>query len=155
MRLWRLPERFANANLNTGVFDVRGRYWFTGQSGVLGRFDPRTERMEVWEAPRGPGAYGIARTPQGTIWFVSLAGNYLAQVEELETGRVRIVEPPTPHQGARRVWSDSTGRLWISEWNSGNVSVHDRATAAGRRGSCRASGRAPMPSGSIPRTRSG
>ena len=30
-------------------------------------------------------------------------------------------------QGARRVWSDSQGRLWISEWNSGQVSVHNPA----------------------------
>jgi virginiamycin B lyase len=125
VQLWRLPERFANANLNTGVFDDRSRFWFTGQNGVLGRFEPASERMQVWDAPRGPGAYGIARTPQGGIWYVSLAGNHLAQIEDLETARVRIVEPPTPNQGARRVWSDRLGRLWISEWNSGNVSMHD------------------------------
>ncbi|WP_207536668.1 Vgb family protein [Sabulicella rubraurantiaca] len=125
VQLWNLPERFANANLNTGVFDDRGTYWFTGQNGVVGRFVPATERMDVWEAPRGPGAYGITKTPQGGIWYVSLAGNHLAQIEDLETARIRILEPPTPNQGARRVWSDSQGRLWISEWNSGNVSVHD------------------------------
>lgn len=125
VRLWRLPERFANANLNTGVFDDRGAYWFTGQNGVYGRFEPRSERMEVWEAPRGRGPYGITRTPQGGIWYVSLAGNHLARIEDLDTARVRIVEPPTPNQGARRVWSDKQGRLWISEWNSGNVSMHD------------------------------
>lgn len=125
VQLWRLPERFARANLNTGVFDARGTYWFTGQNGVYGRLDPRTERMEVWEAPRGRGPYGITRTPQGGIWYVSLAGNHLAQIEDLDTGRVRIVEPRTPSQGARRVWTDSQGRLWISEWNSGNVSMHD------------------------------
>jgi virginiamycin B lyase len=38
-----------------------------------------------------------------------------------------VVEPPTPSQGARRVWSDSRGRIWVSEWNSGNLSVHDPA----------------------------
>ena len=126
--LWKLPERFPNGNLNTGVFDGRGTYWFTGQNGIYGRFTPATERMEVWPAPRGAGAYGITRTPQGTIWYVSLAGNHLAQIEDLDTGRVRIVEPPTPNQGARRVWTDSRGRLWISEWNSGNVSVFDPMT---------------------------
>lgn len=125
VQLWKLPERFANANLNTGVFDDRGTYWFTGQNGIIGRFVPATERMDVWEAPRGRGPYGITKTPQGGIWYVSLAGSHLAQIEDLETARVRIVEPPTPNQGARRVWSDSQGRLWISEWNSGNVSMHD------------------------------
>ena len=38
-----------------------------------------------------------------------------------------MVEPPTPQQGARRIWSDSRSRLWVSEWNSGNVSLHDPA----------------------------
>jgi virginiamycin B lyase len=125
VQLWRLPERFANANLNTGVFDARGIYWFTGQNGVVGRFDPAREQMEVREAPRGRGAYGITLTPQGGVWYVSLAGNHLAQIRELDLARIRVLEPPTPNQGARRVWSDSQGRLWISEWNSGNVSMHD------------------------------
>ena len=125
VQVWKLPERFANGNLNTGIFDPAGTFWFTGQNGIYGRFTPATERMEVWEAPRGRGPYGITRTPQGTIWYVSLAGNHLAQIDDLATGHVRIVEPPTPNQGARRVWTDSQGRLWISEWNSGNVSVHD------------------------------
>jgi len=125
VKLWALPAHFANANLNTGVFDAAGTYWFTGQNGIYGRFVPSSEKLDVWEAPRGRGPYGITRTPQGGIWYVSLAGNHLAQIEDLATGKVRIVEPPTQGQGARRVWSDSKGRLWISEWNSGNVSMHD------------------------------
>ncbi|MEI7870686.1 MAG: SMP-30/gluconolactonase/LRE family protein [Alphaproteobacteria bacterium] len=124
VQLWKLNGGPANANLNTLVFDKTGTLWFTGQGGALGRFDPRTEKMQVWDAPRGYGPYGIALTPQGTVWYVSLAGNYLAQID-LASGTPRIVEPPTPQQGARRVWSDSQGRLWISEWNSGNVSMHD------------------------------
>ena len=28
-------------------------------------------------------------------------------------------------RAARRVWSDSKGNIWVSEWNSGNVSVYD------------------------------
>ena len=124
VQLWKLNGGPANANLNTPVFDKSGTLWFTGQGGALGRFDPKTEKMQVWDAPRGYGPYGIALTPQGTVWYVSLAGNYLAQID-LASGTPRIVEPPTPQQGARRVWSDSQGRLWISEWNSGNVSMHD------------------------------
>lgn len=124
VQLWKLNGGPSYANLNTPVFDKQGTLWFTGQGGVIGRFDPKTEKMQVWDAPKGYGPYGIALTPQGTVWYVSLAGNYLAQID-LATGAPRIVEPPTPQQGARRVWSDSQGRLWISEWNSGQVSMHD------------------------------
>jgi len=124
VQLWKLNGGPSYANLNTLVFDKQGTLWFTGQGGAIGRFEPKTEKMQVWDAPRGYGPYGIALTPQGTVWYVSLAGNYLAEIDRA-TGTPRIVEPPTPQQGARRVWSDSQGRLWISEWNSGNVSMHD------------------------------
>ena len=32
---------------------------------------------------------------------------------------------------ARVVWSDSRGRIWVSEWNSGNLSMHDPALGTG------------------------
>src|SRR5690606_26057154 len=70
------------------------------------------------------GPYGITTTPSGEVWYASLAGSHIAKVD-LDTGEATIVEPPTPDQGARRIWSDSQGRMWASEWNSGNVSVHD------------------------------
>jgi len=125
-RLETFPVPRADANLNTAVFDRDGMLWFTGQAGVIGRFDPKTQQMETWDAPRGPGPYGIACTPRGSVWFVSLAGNYLAQVDT-RNGKARLREPPTPQQGARRVWSDSRSRLWISEWNVGQVSMYDPA----------------------------
>jgi streptogramin lyase len=33
--------------------------------------------------------------------------------------------PPVPRQGARRVWSDSRGALWITGWNSGDLFRYD------------------------------
>jgi virginiamycin B lyase len=126
VKVWRLPPERTNANLNTAAFDDKGGIWFTGQNGVFGRLNPTTGEMKVWDAPKGPGPYGITGTPKGDIWFVSLAGSYLANVD-LETGVPTVYEPPTKDQGARRVWSDSQGRLWVSEWNSGNVSVYDPA----------------------------
>jgi virginiamycin B lyase len=128
VKAWPLPpERMPYTNLNTAAFDGKGRIWFTGQNGIYGRLDPATGEMHVWDAPRGRGPYGIAATPKGDIWFVSLAGSYLASVD-LESGDATVYEPPTKGQGARRVWSDSKGRLWISAWNSGQVSVYDPAT---------------------------
>jgi virginiamycin B lyase len=127
VKVWPLPpERMPYTNLNTAAFDGKGRIWFTGQNGIYGRLDPQSSEMKVWDAPKGRGPYGITGTPSGQIWFVSLAGSYLAQVD-LESGAATVYEPPTKDQGARRVWSDSKGRLWISEWNSGNVSVYDPA----------------------------
>ena len=124
--LFRLPEKFAYANLNTGVFDKAGTYWFTGQSGIYGRLEPKSGNMAIFEAPKGIGPYGITVTPKGDVWYASLAGSYIARID-LSTGSAIVVQPPMPDAGSRRVWSDSRGRIWVSEWNSGHVSVHDPA----------------------------
>jgi virginiamycin B lyase len=131
VRLFRLPASTGYANLNTGVFDKRGIYWFTGQAGIYGRLDPKTNDMTIFEAPRGRGPYGITCTPAGDVWYASLAGNFIGKIDPA-TGKTTIVEPPTKNQGARRVWSDSKGKLWVSEWNSGNVSAYDPATGSWR-----------------------
>lgn len=125
--IYSLPENIGNSNLNTASFDHMGILWFTGQSGIYGRLDPNTGKMEVFEAPRGSGPYGISTTPEGHVYFVSLAGSYLAQIN-LETGNATIIDPPTVDQGARRVWSDSIGNLWITEWNAGNLGKYDPVT---------------------------
>ena len=39
-----------------------------------------------------------------------------------------MFRPPTKEQGARRIWSDSRGRLWVSEWNAGRVARYDPKT---------------------------
>jgi virginiamycin B lyase len=39
-----------------------------------------------------------------------------------------VRRPPTRNQGARRIWSDSRGRLWVSEWNAGKLALYDPAT---------------------------
>jgi len=117
-----------NANLNTATFDRAGRLWFTGQAGYHGRLDPRIGKVEVWKSPRGRGPYGITTTLAGNIYYASLAGNHIARID-LRSGTATPIEPPTPRQGARRVWSDSRGRVWVSEWLSGQVSVFDPKAA--------------------------
>ncbi|KVO81311.1 lyase [Burkholderia ubonensis] len=122
-----LPKDRADANLNTAVFDKRGHLWFTGQSGVYGELDPASASMRVFDAPRGRGPYGICVTPDGSLYFASLAGNYLGRIDPA-SGKAQVIEPPTPNQGARRVWSDSKGRVWVSEWHAGKVGRFDPAT---------------------------
>ncbi len=130
-RGYRLPASAANANLNTATFDRHGILWFTGQSGVYGRLNPKTGAMRVFRAPLGPGPYGITTTPKGRVFYASLAGSHIAEID-VRTGKATVMTPPTPHQGARRVWSDSKGRIWVSEWNAGKVGRYDPATGKWR-----------------------
>lgn len=122
--LYPLPRERANGNLNTAAFDRQGVLWFTGQNGTYGRLDPKSGALAVFDAPRGVGPYGIATTPDGQVFFASLAGSYLGRID-LETGSAEVLEPPVPKQGARRVWSDSKGALWITGWDSGDLFRYD------------------------------
>ena len=129
--VYELPADRPNANLNTATFDAGGVLWFTGQNGVYGRLDPASGAIAVFDAPRGRGPYGIATTPGGDVYYASLAGSYVGKIDR-ETGAATVLSPPTAGQGARRVWADSTGRVWVSEWYAGQVSVYDPATNAWR-----------------------
>ena len=154
VKAWRLPEETGYANLNTAAFDpCRGtlvhwpsRHLWPPRARVRG--DAHLE--------------GSGRT--GALWDHDDAGraNLLRFARGLAhrrnrpaTGEKRRIDPSTPDQGARRVWSDSMGRIWVSEWNSGQLSRLPRPQALGRPGSFRATGRAPTRSTSTPLTRSG
>lgn len=117
-----LPADRANENLDSAAFDAKGRIWFTGEAGIYGRLDPKSGKMDVWDAPKGPGPSGITATPDGDIYYVSLAGNFLGK-PDVDTGKTQIIIPRNFDAGTRRVWSDSQGRPWVSEWNAGNLSV--------------------------------
>ena len=56
------------ANLNTTTFDKEGTLWFTGQSGIYGKLNTSTGQIKIFDAPKGPGPYGITTTtPNGTV----------------------------------------------------------------------------------------
>jgi len=126
-----LPKGTPNANLNTATFDKTGILWFTGQNGYYGRLDPKSGAVKVFEAPRGRGPYGICTAPDGAVYYASLAGSHIARIDT-QTGAAKVIEPPTHKQGARRVWADSQSRIWVSEWNSGQVSMYDPKTSQWR-----------------------
>ncbi|HKU47327.1 MAG TPA: lyase [Burkholderiales bacterium] len=123
VRVWKLPEGTGYSNLNTAIFDAKGVHWFTGQAGIYGRLDPKTGEMKVFDAPRGRGPYGIHATPDGTVYYASLAGSFIGKINP--DGTTSVIEPPTRRQGARRVWSDSKGNVWVAEWNTGNLSRYE------------------------------
>lgn len=118
VKVFQLPG--PNVNLNTAAFDRFGILWFTGQSGYFGHVDPNTGAVKVLPSPRGAGPYGITSTPDGRIFYASLANSHIAWVDLTEDIATPI-DPPTPGQGARRVWSDSKSQIWVSEWNAGQL----------------------------------
>jgi virginiamycin B lyase len=124
VKLFPLPAEFANANLNTATFDRKGILWFTGQNGVYGRVDPASGKVEAWKAPKGVGPYGITTTPNGDVWYASLAGDHIAKIDTV-SGDATMVQPPKAGVGPRRIWSDSKGLLWVSFWNTGEVGRYD------------------------------
>jgi virginiamycin B lyase len=139
--VWKLPPDTGYANLNTAIFDGKGVHWFTGQAGIYGRLDPRSGDLQVFKAPKGRGPYGIHATPQGDVYYASLAGSHIARIDA-SSGAVTVIEPPTPRQGARRVWSDARGNVWVAEWNSGNLSRFEPKT--GKWSAWKAPGAAPQ-----------
>ncbi|MGH2616711.1 MAG: virginiamycin B lyase family protein [Thermomicrobiales bacterium] len=132
LAIW--PLAGPNANLNTAAIDLDGVVWFTGQNGIVGRLDPAVTPpgtvLEPLAAPRGQGPYGIDVTPEGEVYFASLAGSYLGKIVpgDGESFSLEEIDPPTANQGTRRVWSDSRGVLWTSQWNAGQVGRYDPAT---------------------------
>jgi virginiamycin B lyase len=65
------------------------------------------------------------------VYYASLAGSHIARIDDA-TQAATPIDPPTSGQGARRIWSDSQGRLWVSEWNAGQVAMFDPATESWR-----------------------
>ena len=90
VKAWKLPEHTGYANLNTATIDGKGVHWFTGQSGIYGRLDPRSGDMQVFKAPKGRGPYGIHVTPDGVVYYASLAGSYIARIDGA-TGAATVI----------------------------------------------------------------
>jgi streptogramin lyase len=153
VRRFPLPGDRAGANLNTATFDRRGRLWFTGQSGVYGRLDPRSGRVRLFDAPGGPGPYGISTTRAGAVWYASLAGSHIARIDT-RSGRARIVEPPMARVHAASGPTPAAG-CGSASGTPASWACTTRAPGAGASGGCPATTRSPMPCTSTRPTWSG
>ena len=124
VRVFKLRDQ--NVGLNTATFDKQGKLWWTGQNGWYGSLNVAGNESNVrgFQAPRGPGPYGITTTPTGEVYYASLAGSHIARVD-VASAKATPIDPPTKDQGARRVWSDSKGVVWVSEWNAGQLGRYD------------------------------
>ena len=53
--------------------------------------------------------------------MVLVAGRlHIARIDSGD-GSLEVVDVPTDGGGARRIWSDSRGRLYVTEWNAGKL----------------------------------
>ncbi len=126
-----LPKDRPDVHLNTATVDQSGAIWFTGNAGWYGRVVPATGAVEVFAAPGGNGPYGMTTASDGDVYYASLAGDHIARVDPTTT-RATVLRPPTADQGSRRVWADSRGRVWCSQWDAGQVAMYDPATGRWR-----------------------
>jgi virginiamycin B lyase len=144
VKTYPLPDADDYANLNTAAFGKDGILWFTGQNGLYGSLDPATGKMAVHEDPEGRGPYGITATPDGTLYYASLAGSHIARIDAASRIRGR----------------GGSGRIRRAASGSANGD-RDRSPptiprpANGAAGACRAMGPRPMRSMSMNGTRSG
>ena len=65
VRRFPLPASTGYANLNTATFDNRGVLWFTGQSGIYGRLDPKVGKVRVFRRAARGGAVRDHDDPVG------------------------------------------------------------------------------------------
>ena len=65
---------------------------------IYGRLNPKSGAMRVFQAPRGTGPYGIATTPNGQVWYASLAGSHVARID-LRTGKATVAAPADARPG--------------------------------------------------------
>jgi virginiamycin B lyase len=154
VKTYPLPDPDDNANLNTPAFGKDGILWFTGQNGIYGSLDPKTGKMAVYEDPEGRGPYGITATPDGTVYYASLAGSHIARID------VATANPPSSSRRPRIRARAASGRIRRAASGSANGN-RDRSRptiprpTAGTAGACRATGRKLMRSMSTTRTRCG
>src|SRR5215831_6697534 len=113
-----------NANLNTAAFDHQGVLWFTGQNGVYGRLDPETGAIAVFDALRGTGPYRIATTPDGQVFFASLAGSYLGHID-VETALSSCWSRPCRAKAHRAFAPTAAASCGSRGWNNGDLFRHD------------------------------
>ena len=121
-----LPPQMPYANLNTGVFDKDGIYWFTGQNGVHGYVNPKTGKHESWKSPR-PRHLRHHRDADATRSGTWRSPATISARSTRRPAMSMIVEPHKKGAGPRRVWTDSKGLLWVSFWHSGEVGRYDPA----------------------------
>ena len=92
-----LPSGREAADLNTATFDQSGVLWFTGQSGVYGRLDPKVGRVRVFDAPGGSGP--VRDHDRRGRGLLRLARRQLPRRIDLDTGKATVLRAADARPG--------------------------------------------------------
>jgi virginiamycin B lyase len=126
-RRFAMPSGFNHLELQMGAFDGHGRLWFTGYAGWYGRLDPVSGKVKVFQAPGGRGPFAMAADRDGSIWYASYAGNYLARIED-KSGKIETFPMPADADGPKGIAADARGRIWCTSFKDGSLARFDPAT---------------------------
>lgn len=87
---WELPEGFNNLGVSHVPVDDEGAVWLVASTGNgVGRFDPVTRAVTMWQLPGGTGPRISAVTDKRYVWFVSRAGNAVGRLDTTTNAMTR------------------------------------------------------------------
>jgi streptogramin lyase/cytochrome c5 len=129
------PKGHGGAGGNSFALAPDGKIWGTGQGREVRMLDPQTAEFTFYEAPsyqqtkENPGAYGIAVSGDGAVWWAEDEADMMARVDP-KTGKVEEFKLPDVggHALPRRMNSDWDGNLWVGVWEAGKLMKIDYKT---------------------------
>jgi virginiamycin B lyase len=103
----------------------------------IARFDPKTERFQEWDLPKGARPHGLLVDAQGVVWYTGNGDGTIGRLDP-KTGKVTQFRAPSgddPHT----LVTDGKGTIWFTVQNGGRVGRLD--TASGKITEYQSSGR--------------
>src|SRR3546814_6148688 len=98
------------------TLDAAGNVWYTGnKNGTIGRFDPRTEEITVYEMP-DPAAkdpHSAKFDAAGVLWFTLQHSNMIGRLDPA-SGEITLVTPPTTDSRPYGIKIDKEGNPWVA-----------------------------------------
>lgn len=106
-------------------------YYSDFARGYLGHLDPKSGKVEEWPSPGGAGSrpYGIAITPEGTVWF-SESGVEPNTLVRFDPATKQFATMPIPGGGGvvRHMVATRDGKLFLTESGVNKVAIATPAT---------------------------
>jgi len=114
---------------HTLLIDKAGAVWFTAQNANrVGRLDPKSGEIKLVAMPTPKSRpYGMAFTPDGTLYVVQFGVNRVAAVNP-KTMQVKEYVLPDEKSRPRRVATTSDGMVWYTDYSRGYLGRLDPKT---------------------------